>query len=105
MIAQDHDVAITEIGEQARAFLGVSPGAFVVVIGNVADHLQRMLVERQQPVLLHRHGAAGDRVGVDHADQLRAGHVHRARYREAAAVDLAIRGIDLVARGIDLDQR
>ena len=47
MIAQDHDVAITEIGEQACAFLGVSPRALIVVIGDIADHLQRMLVERQ----------------------------------------------------------
>ena len=66
MIAQDHDVAITEIGEQARTLLGVSPRALIVVIGNVADHLQRMLIERQQSILLHRHGAAGDSMRVDH---------------------------------------
>jgi hypothetical protein len=104
MIAQDHDVPIAEIGEQARALVGVSPRAFVVVIGDIADHLQRMLVERQQPVLLHRHGAAGDRVRVQHASQLRPSHMYRTGDREATAVDLAVRGLDLVAPGIDLDQ-
>ena len=72
VVAQDHDVAIAEIGEEARAFLRASPRALVVMIGDIADHLQRMLVERQQSVSLHRHGAAGDRVGVEHADQLPA---------------------------------
>ena len=47
MVAQDEDVAITEIGEEACSFLGLSAGAFVVVISDVADHLQGMLVERQ----------------------------------------------------------
>src|SRR5438128_310163 len=59
VIAQDHDMAITEIGEEARAFLGASRRPLVVVIGDLADHLQCMLVERQQPVFLHRYGAAG----------------------------------------------
>jgi hypothetical protein len=40
MIAQGQDVTITEIGEEACSFLGVSSGALVVVIREVADHLQ-----------------------------------------------------------------
>ena len=63
----DDDVAITKIGEEAGTFLGVSRRAFAVVISDIADHLQCMLIERQQSVLLHRHGAAGDRVRVEHA--------------------------------------
>ena len=47
VIAQDQDVAITEIGKEACPFLGGSAGAFVVVVGDVPDHLQGMLVERQ----------------------------------------------------------
>jgi hypothetical protein len=37
MIAQGQDVTI---GEEACSFLGVSSGALVVVIREVADHLQ-----------------------------------------------------------------
>ena len=77
----------------------------VVVIGDVADHLQGVLVERQQPIPLHRYGAAGNRVGVEHASDLWPRHIDRARYREPAAVDLGFRGLDLVALGIDLDKR
>jgi len=44
----DDDVAITKIGEEAGTFLGVSRRAFAVVISDIADHLQCMLVERQQ---------------------------------------------------------
>jgi hypothetical protein len=47
VIAQDQDVAITEISEQACSFVGASACALVVVIGDVPDHLQGMLVERQ----------------------------------------------------------
>jgi RNA-directed DNA polymerase len=46
VIAQDHDVAITKIGKEARAFLGASRRPLVVVIGDITDHLQRVLVER-----------------------------------------------------------
>src|SRR5947207_11010102 len=64
-----------------------------------------MLVERQQPVFLHRHSAACNRVGVEHTSHFRPGEMHRAGYRKAAAVDFAFRGLDLVALGVDLDQR
>jgi len=47
VVAQDQDVAIAEIGEEADALLGVSCRALVVMIRDVADHLQGMLVERQ----------------------------------------------------------
>jgi hypothetical protein len=33
----------------------------------VTNHLQGMLVERQQLVPLHRHGATGNRMGAEHA--------------------------------------
>jgi len=79
---------MTEIGEEACSFFGVSAGALVVVVGDVADHLQGMLVERQQPISLHRYGAAGNRVGVEHASDFWPRHMDRARYREPAAVDL-----------------
>jgi len=46
VIAQDQDVAITEIGEEACLFRRVSARALIVVIGDVADQLQGMLVER-----------------------------------------------------------
>jgi hypothetical protein len=105
VIAQHHNVAVTEIGEEAGAFIGVSPCALIVVVGDIADDLQRMLVERQQPVLLHRHGAACDRVGVEDARHFQPGPMHGAGYRKAGAIDLAFRGLDLVALGIDLDQR
>ena len=98
-------MAITKIGEETPAFLGAPPRPLVVMIADIADHLQRMLVERQQPVLLHRHSAAGNRVGVKHTSHFRPGETHSAGYRKAAAVDLAFRGLDLVALGVDLDQR
>ena len=78
---------MAEIGEEACSFLGVSARALVVVIGDVADHLQGVLVERQQPIPLHRYGAAGNRVGVEHTSDLGPRHMDRARYREPAAVD------------------
>jgi hypothetical protein len=40
VFAQDHDVAITKIGKKARAFLDASRRPLVVVIGDIADHLQ-----------------------------------------------------------------
>ena len=79
---------MTEIGEEACSFLGVSARALVVVICDVADHLQGMLVERQWPFLLHRYGATGNRVGVEHASDFWPRHMDRARYSEPAAVDL-----------------
>src|ERR1700730_6876173 len=39
VIAQYHDVLVAEIGKEALAFLEASPGARVVVVGNIADHL------------------------------------------------------------------
>jgi hypothetical protein len=54
VIAQDQDVAMTEIGEEACSFLRVSARALVVVIGDVANHMKGMLVKRQQPIPLHR---------------------------------------------------
>jgi hypothetical protein len=32
-------VLVAEIGKEALAFLEASPGALVVVVGNIADHL------------------------------------------------------------------
>ena len=87
VVAQDQDVAMTKIGEEACSFFGVAARALVVVKGDVADHLQGVLVERQQPIPLHRYGAAGNRVGVEHTSDLGPRHMDRARYREPAAVD------------------
>ena len=70
---------ITEIGEEACSFLCASARAFVVVIGDVADHLQGMLVQWQQPISLHRYGAAGNRVGVEHANDFGPRQMDRAR--------------------------
>jgi hypothetical protein len=53
VIAQDQDVAIIEVGEKACSSLCTSARAFVVVIGDVADYLQGVLIQRQQPVSLH----------------------------------------------------
>jgi hypothetical protein len=53
VIAQDQDVPIIEVSKEARSFLCASACAFVVVIGDVADYLQRVLIQRQQPVSLH----------------------------------------------------
>ena len=39
MIAQDQDVAIAEISKEARSFLGLSAGALVIMVGDMADHL------------------------------------------------------------------
>jgi hypothetical protein len=88
VIAQDQDLAVTKIGEEASSFFWVSAGALVIVVSDVDDYLQRMLVEREQPVPLHRYGTAGNRVGVEHVSDSRPRHVHRARHREAAAIDL-----------------
>jgi hypothetical protein len=104
VVAQYHDVLVAEIGQEAGALVGMSPGALIVVIGNVADHLQRILVDRQQSRLLHRHRAAGDRVGMDDAGDFRARPVDRAGDREAAAVDRVLRGFDRIASAVDLDQ-
>jgi hypothetical protein len=40
-------VAIAEIGEEACPFRRVSARAIVIVIRDIADHLQGMLVQRQ----------------------------------------------------------
>jgi hypothetical protein len=37
-------MTMTEIGEEACSFLGVSAHAFIVVISNVADYLQGVLI-------------------------------------------------------------
>src|SRR3989440_739653 len=37
-----------------------------------------MLIEGQESALLHRHSAPGDRMSVDHAVDVRAGHMDRA---------------------------
>ena len=64
-----------------------------------------MLIEGQESALLHRHSAPGDRMSVDHAVDVRAGHMDRAGDREATAIDLVIRRLDLVPININLDQR
>ena len=83
-------MAITEIRKEACSFLGLSARAFVVVIGDVTDYLQGVLVERQQPVFLHRYGAAGNRVGVEHTSDFGLRQMDCARHREPAAVDHGI---------------
>ena len=93
------------MGEKARDFLGAAAGAGVVVVGDVANHAERMLVQREEPGFLHRHGAAGDRMGVDDAGDLRAGLMDRARDRKAAAIDRVLGGLDIVTVGVELDQR
>src|SRR5207302_10676692 len=42
-----------------------------------------MLIEGQEFALLHRHSAPGDRMSVDHAVDIRAGHMDRAGDRIA----------------------
>ena len=44
MVAQDQDMAMTEIDEKACSFFCASARAFVVVISNVADYLQGVLI-------------------------------------------------------------
>jgi hypothetical protein len=41
------------VGEEACSFLCTSTRAFVVVIGNVADYLQGVRLQRQQSISLH----------------------------------------------------
>jgi hypothetical protein len=41
MIAQDQDVAITEIGKEACSFLGFSARAFIAVVGSSATSSRR----------------------------------------------------------------
>ena len=47
MVSQHHDVAFAEIGEKAFPFLAASAAAFVIVVGHIAKHLQRVLVQQQ----------------------------------------------------------
>ena len=46
MVPQHYDVAFAEIGERASPFLAASAAAFVIVLGHIAKHLQRVLVQR-----------------------------------------------------------
>src|SRR5947208_10004037 len=105
MVAQHHDVLVAEIGDETLALVEAPPGPLIVVIGDVPDHLECMLVERQQPRFLHRNGTPGDRVGVDHAVDVGAGHMDRAGDREAPAVELGIRALDRVPVDVELHQR
>ena len=82
--------------------LGVSARTLVVVIGDVADHLEGMLIGRQHPVPLHRHGAPGNRMGVEHASNFRPRRMHRARHREPAAVISASEGSTLLPSALIL---
>ena len=96
---------ITEIGEQACTLLGVSPSALVVVIGNVADHLERVLIDWQQSMLLHRHGAAGDGVRVNHTPSSGRAKWIALGIAKPPPLSLGCNRLDRVARGVDLHQR
>jgi len=65
VVAQDQDVAMTEIGEEASSFLGVS--AVVVVIGDVSDHLQACWLSGSSPSVCidMDHGAVRSVVGIE----------------------------------------
>ena len=101
-----HDVAIAKIPEEAFEFRGVPPSAFVVVIGDIGDHLQRMLVERQQTVLLHRLPRSRQRYECgSHSLPLRpAPCAQRWVSQNPPLLSSASEGFDLVALVIDLDQ-
>ena len=48
VVAQDHVVALAEVGDQPRAFLEVEGRPLVFVIGEVVHEPERVLVQRQQ---------------------------------------------------------
>src|SRR3954469_11824267 len=45
VVPQHHNVPVAEIGEKASPFLAASAAAFVIMVGHIAEYLQRVLVQ------------------------------------------------------------
>ena len=104
MIAQYHRVAVAEVLDQALALLQVQRGAFVVVIGDVAEAHARLRDVAHEAAFHRGHRHAGQRVGVDHAIDVVARRVHRAVNHVAGLVDTVVGGVENdFAVDVDLD--
>ena len=78
---------VAEVAHQPRLLLGIERHALVVVVREAREREERLLRDRQQPLLLARHRHAVDRVQVHHAVRILARLVHRAVDGEARRVD------------------
>ena len=104
MIAQDHDVAITQIGNQTFPLVMVEGDAFIVMIGNTGADYHGRLRQGQQAVGLgrYRHPVVG--VQMHDTSGVRPRPMHGAMDRETGGIDLVI-GLGLnIALEVDLDQ-
>jgi hypothetical protein len=86
VVAQDHRAMVAQALHQPLALFEIQRDAFVGVVAEVAVELQRVLRDRQQAFFQARHRNAVGRVGVDHAGQVVAGHVHGRMDGEAGHV-------------------
>ena len=89
---------------QPYLLLFIQRHAFVVVIGQAAQHEQRLLGDRQNAVLLAGHAHSRRGVGVQYTTGIMAHLMHRAMDGETRRVDFIGRVHDLVALQVDLDQ-
>ena len=95
-----------QVARHARALVHLEGHAFVVVVGQLAVDAQRMLAERQEPLLHRRHGDARARMGMQHRIGFRARFVDATVDHEPGLVDAQARGVlEDIALLVDLYER
>src|SRR5471032_607151 len=87
VVAQDHRLVRTEIGNQAFTLAQVKRNAFIVVVTQLAVELQRMLTDRQQPFLLRRYSGSRRRMRMHDERDVLARHVNRRVDRKTGLID------------------
>jgi hypothetical protein len=104
VVAQNHHAAVTQILDQAFAFIVVLGNTFKVVITHLGECGQCHLRQRQQAVFLRSDGNTVLGMAMHHRVSARAVHVYRAVDGEAGRVYF-VRGVGkFVAVNVALDQ-
>ncbi len=105
VVAEHHQRLVAQVSDQPLALVEPQGGALVVVIGQVRQHDEGMLGERQEPLRLGRDGHALVRVDVDDEFRVFAGAVDGGMDHETRGVDAVGAVDDDVPFQVHLHQR
>ena len=104
MVAQHEEVLLTQIANQPRLLLLIERQSLVIMVSERGQNDGRMLRDRQDAVLLRRHGDAVAAVQMEDARRIFTRRVDRTVDRKSGGVDVVGAGKDLLPIDVDLHQ-
>ncbi len=104
MIAEDHGVFVSKVGNQTLPLIMIERDPLIIVIGKVCHDNHRRLRKRQQAFFLRRDGHPIVRMGMNDGMRVFALSVHSAMDRKPGRVDHVRRVHNDVALKVHLHQ-